>query len=392
MHHLLTESISKITFLSKPTKTFLITIIETFSIVRGKANYTNLSRYSKISEKTIRRWFAKKMDFKSINSTILKHLPSSHTKIGVIDASFIKKAGKFTDGISWFWSGCAGKTMKGLEMSLVSIVDVVANTAYAIDCKQTIDQKGKTRTELYADHIESCFEKLREHRIFHIAADAFYTKKIFIDRIKDNGFDMIGKLRKDANLKWLYSGSKAKFGRPKKYDGKVEFNDFSKFILEEIKDGISIYSVEVYAVSMSRNIKLVLLYNNENDSYALLFSTDLKLTGQSIIKYYKARFQIEFFIRDAKQYTGLMDSQARSSQAINTHLNISATTLNALKIEDCFTKNSFSESTISIATWKCIKFNKHYISGILSMLEISKDDEKYDAVYREYSDYGAIAA
>ena len=71
---------------------------------------------------------------------------------------------------------------------------------------------------------------------------------------------------------------------------------------------------------------------------------------------------------------------------------MSITALNVLKIEDCIAKESFSQSVISIASWKCVKFNKHYLSGILSMLEISKDDDKYIAVYDAFSDYGAIAA
>jgi hypothetical protein len=46
-------------------------------------------------------------------------------------------------------------------MSLISIVDVNANTAYALDAKQTIDDKKKSRADLYADHIESVFDQLK---------------------------------------------------------------------------------------------------------------------------------------------------------------------------------------------------------------------------------------
>lgn len=178
----------------------------------------------------------------------------------------------------------------------------------------------------------------------------------------------------------------------KKYDGKVVIDDLAKFKHEETVDGVDIYSAEVYAVKMKKRIKIVLLHNKDESSYALLFSTDLLLSTQTIIKYYKARFQIEFFIRDSKQHTGLMDCQARKSSAINTHLNMSITALNVLKIEDCLAKKSFSKSVISIASWKCMKFNKHYLSGILSMLEIGKDDDKYSLAYDTFSNYGAIAA
>jgi hypothetical protein len=51
-----------------------------------------------------------------------EYIPSNHEKIGAIDASFIRKRGKHTAGIAMFWSGCDGKSQKGLEMSLITIV------------------------------------------------------------------------------------------------------------------------------------------------------------------------------------------------------------------------------------------------------------------------------
>ena len=392
MHDSLANSIDKIDGITKPTKAFLKVIINTFTIFRGKANYTNLSRYCYFSERTIRRWFNKGLSYICLNSTLLGYITSDHEKIGAIDASFIKKSGKYTDGLSSFWSGCDGKSKKGLEMSLITIVDIDANTAYGLDAEQTIDQEGKTRADLYADHIEKSFDVLRKHGVTHIAADAYYTKNVFIDRLTNNGFQIVGKLRRDADLKWLYEGIQSGVGRPKEYDGKVVFDSNDKFKYEYNVDDVDIYSAEVYAVKMKKKIKLVLLRNVADGSYALLFSTDLQLSAQTIIKYYKARFQIEFFIRDSKQYTGLVDCQSRKSDAINTHLNISIAALNILKIEDCITKGNFSQSVISISSWKCIKFNKHYISGILNMLEIDKDDEKYRAVYERFSNYGAVAA
>ena len=215
---------------------------------------------------------------------------------------------------------------------------------------------------------------------------------MFINRLTNNGFEIVGKLRRDADLKWLYKDVQSGVGRPKKYDGKVQFDSNDKFEYDGNVDGVDIYSAKVYAVKMKKKINLVLLRNIADGSYALLFSTDLQLDAHTIIKYYKARFQIEFFIRDSKQYTGLLDCQSRKSDAINTHLNISITALNVLKIEDCLTKGNFSQSVISISSWKCIKFNKHYISNILSMLDIGEDDEKYMAVYEKFSNYGAVAA
>jgi IS4 transposase len=62
-----------------------------------------------------------------------------------------------------------------------------------------------------------------------------------------------------------------------------------------------------------------------------LFSTDPDLSPDKILLYYKQRFQIEFLFRDAKNYAGLENCQARSVNKINFHVNASLTTVSLAK-------------------------------------------------------------
>jgi len=48
-------------------------------------------------------------------------------------------------------------------------------------------------------------------------------------------------------------------------------------------------------------------------------------------KYYGLRFQVEFLIRDAKQFTGLEDGMARDEQKLHTHSNIALTVVSVAK-------------------------------------------------------------
>ncbi|WP_445249313.1 transposase [Microcoleus sp. OTE_8_concoct_300] len=64
---------------------------------------------------------------------------------------------------------------------------------------------------------------------------------------------------------------------------------------------------------------------------ALLFSTDIHLPPEQIVEYYQARFQIEFIFRDAKQFTGLSDCQARHLPRRYFHFNASLIALNLAK-------------------------------------------------------------
>ena len=55
----------------------------------------------------------------------------------------------------------------------------------------------------------------------------------------------------------------------------------------------------------------------------VLFSTDTDLDPLHIYRCYAARFQVEFIFRDARQFTGLADCQARPPQALDSHANAS---------------------------------------------------------------------
>ena len=125
---------------------------------------------------------------------------------------------------------------------------------------------------------------------------------------------------------------------------------------------------------------------------SLLYSTDTDLDAMTIIKYCKAKFQIEFIFRDAKQYTGLMDCQSCRKECIHTQINASFTALNALKLEDLKEKNTDEATVISIATWKRRKFNQHLMCRVFEKLELPMSNEKVMDTYRQLSSYGAIAA
>ncbi|HEX8090429.1 MAG TPA: hypothetical protein VF762_16340 [Blastocatellia bacterium] len=64
----------------------------------------------------------------------------------------------------------------------------------------------------------------------YLAVDGFYAKKKHVDGVRDRQPHLITKLRIDANLRYLYTGPRVKRrGRPKLYDGKVNFQDLGCF-------------------------------------------------------------------------------------------------------------------------------------------------------------------
>ncbi len=90
----------------------------------GKVNFTNLSRYSAISERTYRRQFEQSCNFPALNAQLIQTATESHPAIAVMDCSFIPKSGKYTPGLDLFYNGSHSRVERGLELSLLGVVDV----------------------------------------------------------------------------------------------------------------------------------------------------------------------------------------------------------------------------------------------------------------------------
>ena len=409
MTSLVESVLQKMSSLKKPQRVFISLLLSTLIVVQGKANFRNMSRYCDSNEKRFSRWYRRDFDFILFNELIIfDNLLENTPCIAAMDASFMHKSGHKTEGLGKFYHGAISKAVKGLELSLISIVDMQSNTAYGLDAKQTIDVEPKeeketekketaiSRVDLYAEQAVNSIPFLLKHHIRYMAVDAYYTKLKFVTPVTEAGIYVVGKLRTDANLVWLYTGVQSGRGRPKQYDGKVKFEkELQRFdYIDTIDEDAEVYSAIVYCKCLKQNIRVVMLLCKHKDkvSHTLLFSSDTQLDAMSVLRIYKARFQIEFVFRDAKQFTGLMDCQARNKEAIHTHINASFSALNALKFEDANAKDDTEETVISIATWKRRKFNQHLINIIFDKLGIDLSDEKVSEVYDEVSEYGAIAA
>ena len=86
------------------------------------------------------------------------------------------------------------------------------------------------------------------------------------------------------------------------------------------------------------------------------------MTGEEVLKTYRTRFQIEFCYRDSKQFTGLMDCQARHKSQLDFAFNASFASLNAAKV---FMKdNGMDNSMVKV---KSLMFNANYTKLIFDM-------------------------
>lgn len=123
---------------------------------------------------------------------------------------------------------------------------------------------------------------------------------------------------------------------------------------------------------------------------ALLFSTDLELAAKNIYQFYKARFQIEFLFRDAKQFVGLNDCQARCRKALHFHFNASMTALNLIKLQDRLHNSCGQRRPISVASWKTRYANIHLLERFSSWLGFDLKSIKCKDGFENLCNYGTI--
>ena len=124
-----------------------------------------------------------------------------------------------------FWNSRHRRSEKDLEVSAVAWLDITDNCAYGLSVEQTPPSKT---SEPQGTRIDAYLEQLRgvvcDHHLKHlryVIADGYYSKRKFLDGVRALGLHQIGKLRRDANLRYLYQGlGHPGPGRPRTYDGK----------------------------------------------------------------------------------------------------------------------------------------------------------------------------
>jgi DDE superfamily endonuclease len=392
----------------QPQRKFLMVLFTTILVLRGRVTGRNLSRYCGYSERTIARQFRASFDWPEFHQHVMTTALEPCTElISVQDASFIPKSGKQTFGLGHFFNGCANRAERGLEIATLAVVDVTRRCAFTLAVAQTppgkADRKKSkrgedTRMDFYQHQLHDQRHRFPSTIRYH-CVDGYFAKQKYMDGVVALQLHPITKLRHEANCLFLYTGPHPKRrGRRRKYDGKVNFHDLSRFTalgsLEE-KPYIQLYTALVWYVSLKRPLRVVVLVNHKETRkprYIVLASTDLTLDGRKLVELYVARFQIEFLFRDSKQFTGLTDCQSRAETVLDFHFNAALATLNLARAEELRTQTAPSPQVFSMASWKQRHFNERLLEVFIDNLALDPMWVKNHPGYENLITYGAIAA
>ena len=403
------QILSSMSGLSGPQRNLLLHLMSLWPCIRGRFNFLNLCRYSSYCERTLRRHFARSFEWGAFNARLLDAtVAAEHELMLALEASFVPKSGRHTPGRGWFSNGLAGRSEKGLELSLVSVVDLTHNTAYALHAQQSLPPEAEAEAE--AESACKDVEHLRQTqphwpaRVRHLAADGAYTRRPFVDGVCALGLEMVGKLRRDANLRYLFQGKQKPRGRRRLYDAKVLWKQFEPQRWHdegEVEPGVHLYSACLFHLSLKRVIKVALLQKaaaasaSASTGQVLLFSTDLSLSGRQIVRMYRARFQIEFLFRDAKGGAGLTHCQSRQEAALHFHWNMAFAALNLAKAKPIYqAAPQPPRASRPRFSWRSVQqqnANQHFLHLFSSKLDLDWNLIQTHPNFPELCNYGVIA-
>ena len=250
-----------------------------------------------------------------------------------------------------------------------------------------------TRIDAYLQHLKDTQPHLPAS-VKHIVVDGFYSKEKFVHGVIGMGLHMVGKLRVDANLCYIFTGEQKLRGKRRKYDGKVDLNDVSRFqFVRDLEPNLKLYTAVVWHMSLKRQVRIAYISDTRKPDkvgHVVLFSTDINLSAYDIFCFYKARFQIEFIFRDAKQFTGLSDCQARSQYKLDFHFNASLTAINLAKFDALQQHSSDQPFVFSMASYKRRALMDHLLDQFISNLGLNHTLIKSHPNYQKLRSYGSI--
>ncbi len=282
------------------------------------------------------------------------------------DEVVVSKSGKKTYGLDRFFSSLVSKPIPGLSFFTLSLVSVEQRHSFPIQIEQVIKSdaeksspsptpeikplekrkrgrpkgsKNKNKADVILTSellriqkmINSLFKLLDDFiPLAYLVLDGHFGNNNALQMAQQVNLHIISKLRYDSALYIPYQNPDSNSRSRRKYGDKIEYYNISNEYLckSSIEDEIQtdIYQCTLLHKEFAQALNIVILVKTNLKtnarSHVILFSSDLDLSYEKIIDYYKLRFQIEFNFRDAKQFWGLEDFMNLSEIAVTNAANL----------------------------------------------------------------------
>ena len=341
----------------------LAIIAQAMLTMTGRVTMLNLSRWTDKggSQRSVQRFYATRLAWGEMLVEFFRSQlfdPQDEYIVGG-DATTVTKAGEQTHGVDRFFSGVLGQVVKGLEFFVLSLISVKRRKSYPLMVGQTVRSEAEKailkqrREERWAqrkqpkkkrekmrgrpkgvknkakEQVEFSAELLRINqllkrmlqlvrlfvRVKYLVLDGHFGHAQAVLMGRENGLELVSKLRCDASLYERYEGEYRGKGRKKKYGKKLNYDEISAKYLQKSESEGDVTTKYYQGIFLNRkfscrlNVVIIEKRNLKKGKvgHVILFSSDVELGWEKLIEYYRLRFQIEFNFRDAKQHFGLED-------------------------------------------------------------------------------------
>lgn len=346
-------------------------IIMAMLVMSGRVTMLGISRWAGTggSYRTVMRFFHTVIPWATVFWVFFRRHLLSPNDVYLLagDEVVITKAGKKTHGLDRFFSSLFSKPISGLSFFTLSLVSVEQRHSFPIQIEQVIKSdveknsispipevkpqekrgrgrpkgsKNKNKKEVILTPELLRIKKMINELVKLIAnfipltylvLDGHFGNNNALQMAKQVNFHIISKLRHDSALYIPYQHSDPNHRSRRKYGDKLNWQNISDEYLRQsiIEEDIQTdtYQATLLHKEFAQPLNVVILVKTNlkthTRSHVILFSSDLTLSYDKIIEYYKLRFQIEFNFRDAKQFWGLEDFMNLGQTSVTNAANLS---------------------------------------------------------------------
>jgi putative transposase len=405
-------------------------LVEGLLAMTGRVTMRGVSRWTERggSYRTLQRFFNTTLSWGQLHWLVIRqHLLGNETQwLLAGDEVVVSKSGKKTHGLDRFFSSVYDKTIPGLCFLSLSLISVQRRCSYPLRLEPILKEtaascpkapkagrhrgrpqgsrNGHRREVTLSPYLQFVQGLLRQAlalvgqtlRIRYFLFDGAFGHNQAVQMARRTGLELISKLRHNSALYLPYDGPYAGRGPRRKYGRKLDYHHLPPTCLKvaavEGHLHTAIYQLSVWHKKFPDRLNVVILVKTNQRTgaraHVILFSSDLELGYDTLINYYRLRFQIEFNFRDAKQYWGLEDFMVVKPTPVYNSANLAMLMVNLSQVlmqpmrEHC--------PAFSVNDLKAHFRGRKYVLDVLKLLPQMPEANIIDQALQQAANLGRI--
>jgi len=351
------------------------------------------------------------------------------------DECVVPKSGQHTHGLDRFFSSLYSQPIPGVAFFALSVVNTRERRSYPVQVEQMrgaewgtaaatqsqpktpekstekrpvgrpkgSSNKDKTQVTLPPE-LQVIQNMVRKQRLIfngavspaYLVLDGHFGNNNALQMTLQCGIDLISKLRCDSALYFVYDGPQKKNGPRRKYGTQINYEHIPERYRQasEEEDGIrtDYYQATLVSKSVAQPLNVVIIVKTRlktgAQAHVILFSSDLNLSYEKLVDYYRLRFQIEFNFRDAKQYWGLDDFMNVSEIPVTNAANLALFMVNiAQRLLADFRQHHPAAGVLDL---KAFFRGRKYVAATLELLPEKPEPILLEHIYDQITVLGSI--